>query len=179
MPPWSQDAVTNVVYQQIKRGVRAALDTECLGAAVILIYAGIDAMAYLDMPANQENVNRQDFANWADRYIRFPCQEQLTGWDLYGGRCGMLHNYSSFSSLTRSGKARVVGYTDEMYPEVRYDPNVDDNFVLVSVPALAKAFFTGVDQFLIDLFSHSEKAAIAEERFKKIVWVIPYNNLGD
>jgi hypothetical protein len=39
-------------------------------------------MAFLGMPENQIDVTRQDFIQWVDRYIHFPCKEQLSGLDL-------------------------------------------------------------------------------------------------
>ena len=91
----------------------------------------------------------------------------------------MLHNYSAFSRMSRQGECRNIGYMDQSVPEVRYNPNVSGSLVLVSVPALAEAFFRGVDQFLIDLFSDSEKAQVAEERFKKLVHMFPVNLDGN
>jgi len=171
----SRDPIINIIHQGIKRGIKVAIKNGCYGSAVILIYAGIDAMAYLNMPSNQEDVTRDDFVDWADRYIQFPCEEQLAGLDLYGARCGMLHNYSAFSRLTREDKCRNVGYVDKSVPEVIFNPKVSDSLVLVSLDALAAAFFKGIDQFLIDLFSNEEKAPVAEERLKKLVHSYPAN----
>lgn len=168
-----RDPIINAVHNGIKRGIRLTLENECLGSAVILILSGIDAMAYLAMPANQDNVTRSDFVRWVERYIKFPCMEQLNGVDLYGARCAMLHNYGVASDLSRKGKCRQVGYMDKSVPEVRFDPNVSKNLVLVSVPALADAFFSGVDKFLVDLFLDKKKAPVAEQRLKKLVQAIP------
>lgn len=130
-------------------------------------------MAYLAMPASQDDVTRTDFVRWADQYIKFPCTEQLTGLDLYGARCAMLHNYGIASDLSRKGKCRQVGYMNKSVPEVRFNPEVS-KLVLVAVPALADAFFSGVDKFLIDLFADRNKAPIAEERLKNLVQTIPF-----
>ena len=176
MADLSRDPIVNTVQNGIKRGIRVALENNCLGAGAILILSGIDAMAYLDMPEDQQDVTRSDFIRWADRYIRFPCKEQLTGIDLYGARCAALHQYGSASALSREGKCRMVGYMDASIPEVRYQPSISNDIVLVSVPALAEAFFTGVDRFLIDLFSDAEKAPSAEHRFKKMFQSIPVEN---
>ena len=135
-------------------------------------------MAYLDMPAGQEDVTRTDFVRWVERYIRFPCAEQLTGLELYGARCGMLHSYSVASNLSRQGKCRQIGYMGKSVPEVRSNPAVSTDLVLVSVPGLAQAFFDGVDTFLIALFSDTKKALIAGERLRKLVHHLPINRQG-
>jgi hypothetical protein len=164
----------NAIHNGIKRGIRVALENGCLGSAVILILCGIDAVAYLAMPASQEDVTRTDFVRWVDRYIKFPCKEQLTGLDLYGARCAMLHNYGVASDLSRKGKCRQIVYMDISVPEVRYEHNVSRDVVLVSVPALADAFFSGVDKSLVDLFLDKKKAPIAEQRLEKLVQNIPF-----
>ena len=130
-------------------------------------------MAYLGMPADQQEVKKTDFISWADRYIKFPCKEQLTGTDLYGARCGMLHQYGVRSDLSRSGNCRMVGYMDKSIPEVRYDKNASKDLVLVSVPALMTAFFEGVDRFLPNLFSDAKKAPVAEQRLQTLIHKLP------
>lgn len=161
-----RDPILRSIYGGMKRGIQVALDNDCLDSAVILILAGMDSMAYLNMPDDQEDVTRKDFVEWAERYIKFPCVEQLTGMDLYGARCAMLHSFGLVSRLSRSGECRIIGYMDTSVPEVRYNPLVNKEMVMVSVPALAKAFFDGIDRFLVDLFSNPQKAVIAEERLQ-------------
>ena len=170
----SRDPIINAVHNGIKQGIRTMLEHDCLGSAVILILSGIDAMAYIAMPAKQDDVTRRDFVRWVEQYIKLPCSEQLTGLDLYGARCAMLHNYGVASDLSRKGKCRQVGYMDKSVPEVRFNPNVSKDLVLVSVPALADAFFSGVDKFLVDLFADRNKAPIAELRLKNLVQAIPF-----
>jgi hypothetical protein len=174
-----QDPIINVIQNGIKRGIRVALENDCYPSAVILIYSGIDTMAFLNMPANQLDVTRPDFIEWAERYIRFPCQEQLSGLDLYGTRCSMLHTHSAFSRLSREGRCRMIGYMDQSVPEVIYNPDVDRELVMVSIQGLAEAFLSGVDQFLIDLFANPEKARLAEERFRLLVHTIDYDPSAD
>ncbi len=164
----SRDPVFNVIHNQIKRSIRVLIENECLGAAVQLIYSGIDTMAYLGLPENQEEVKQKDFIAWAERYIRFPCKEQLTGADLYGARCGLLHTYSPYSAKSRKGECRLIGYKGKMVPEVKYDPKINKDLVMVSVSALVEVFFKGVDQSLINLFSDSKKSKLVEERLENL-----------
>ena len=169
----SRDPIVNAIDNEIRRGIQVAIDNGCYGSAVTLIYAGIDAMAFLGMPGDQEDVARSDFIAWAEHYIKFPCKEQLSGADLYGARCGMLHSYSAYSRMTRSGECRTIGYMDKSVPEVRYNPEISREIVLVSVPALAEAFFRGIEEFLIDLFSDHKRAEVAEVRLPKLVHCLP------
>lgn len=176
MKDFSLDPIINVVHNGIKEGIRIALANKCYGSAVILILSAIDTMAYLSMPENQDDVQRNNFVEWVNKYIKFSCKEQITGLDLYGARCGMLHNYSTQSKLSREGKCRQIGYMDKSIPEVIYKPEISKELVMVSIEALADTFFKGIDQFLIDLFLDKNKSIIAEKRFDKIVHTLPYRS---
>jgi hypothetical protein len=173
MKELSRDPIINSIYRGIKKGIQVTIENGCFDSAVILILSGMDSMAYLNMPGGEEDVRKNDFVTWADRYIKFPCKEQLTGFDLYGARCAMLHSFGAVSKLSRQGKCRLVGYMDKSIPEVRYNPAVSKELVLVSVPALAEAFFKGVDKFLVDLFANLERAKIAERRLRGFMQKIP------
>jgi hypothetical protein len=159
-----RDPIIKAIYGGIKRGIQVAIENDCFDSAVVLILSGMDSMAYLGMPSNQQDVKRDDFVKWAERYIKFPCEDQLTGLDLYGARCAILHSFGVVSDLSRKGQCRMVAYMDNSVPEVRYNPAVAKNLVLVSVTALAEAFYSGIDQFLVDLFADKKKAGIAEKR---------------
>lgn len=173
MTDLSRDPVINTIHNGIRRGIEVAVDNDCLASAVILIYSGIDTMAYLAMPKGQTDVKGEYFIDWAGRYIRFPCKDQLTGVDLYGARCAMVHTYSVSSKLLREGKARIIGYLNRSVPEVRYNPKIDREKVLVSVPALADAFFQGTDRFLVDVFSDKSRAPLVEARMRSLVQRLP------
>ena len=169
----SKDPIIKAIYGEIKAGIKLCIDNKCLGSAVILILSGIDAMAYLDMPVEQEDATRNDFVAWVEKYIKFPCKEQLTGLDLYGARCAMLHSFGAISKLSREGKCRNVVYADKSKPEVIYKPAISKEVVIVSVSALAEAFFIGIDKFLVDLFANHKKAKIREKRLSNFVQKVP------
>jgi hypothetical protein len=168
-----RDPISKAIYGGIKRGILVAIENNCLASAVILILSGMDTMAALGMPKEQLDVTRDDFVKWAERYIKFPCEDQLTGLDLYGARCAMLHCFGVVSKLSRTGQCRMVGYMDDNDPEVKYSPEVDKDLVLVSVAGLAEAFFNGVDQFLVDVFADKKRAEVAEERLSWLMQEYP------
>ncbi len=173
MPSLTKDPIINVIHGGIKRPITLLLENHCYPATVILIYSGMDTMASLGMPETQTEVTRHDFIRWAQQYIRFPCPEQLTGLDLYGARCSVLHTHSTSSKLSREGKCRMIGYANHIVPEVQYEPNVSKDLVMLSIRGLAEAFFTGVDSFLVDLFANKIRAKLAEQRFTQILHTIP------
>ena len=171
-----QDPVLNAIENGIKRGIQIAFDYECLGAAIILIYAGMDSMAYLDMPKKQTYVKKADFIRWAESYIRFSCQEQLSGADLYGARCSTLHAYGVVSKMSTEGKCRILSYKNKGEPAVQPGgtaviPGTANRVevVIVSLKALKESFFKGIDDFLDAAFANSAKAKIVNARLQTLI----------
>jgi len=78
--------------------------------ALALIYCGIDVLANLSRPADNSEVMKPDFVNWAERYMK--CEELLavSGLDLYAARCGILHTYTMDSRLSTTGRAKPILY---------------------------------------------------------------------
>ena len=75
--------------------------------------------------------------------------------------------------MSRSGKCRMLAYMSESIPEIRFNPKVNLDLVLVSVPALADAFFSGVDRFLVDVFSDPTRRSVAEQRLQTLMRQTP------
>jgi len=166
------DPIVNVIQNGIKRDIDVLIQNKCLRGAVILILAGIDAMAYLGMPADRTNVDRKDFIAWVDRWLRFPSAEQLTGGDVYGARCAMLHSYGIVTRMVRRGECRMLGYMNRSKPEIRSDPE-HPKMALVSVEGLRDAFFKGIDEFLDYTLAGTKRKAAAEERIQPMVHELP------
>jgi hypothetical protein len=131
-------------------------------------------MTFLAMREGRDNVQRSDFVGWADKYVRFSGKEQLTGMDLYGARCAMLHNYGLRSKLSREGQCRVILWMDRSRPPIKSHPTLP-NYVLVAITGLRDAVFAGMDRFFIEICSDrlSKKAKLVEERLKTLVQQMP------
>jgi hypothetical protein len=69
MSDLQSNPVINAIEKGIKGDIEVVLANDCLRAAPILIYAGMDAMAFLSMPVGQKKVQREDFISWAAKYI--------------------------------------------------------------------------------------------------------------
>lgn len=166
------DPISGAIYGQIKRGIQVCIDNGVYGSAVILIYSGIDAMAYLVMPANQVKVVRKDFIAWCDRYISFSGKEKISGKELYSARCGMVHTFGVESDGTRDGSCRRIVYHIGG-ADIYANASIDATVVCVSIEALADAFYRGIDRFLVDLFADQDRRAIAEPRLQQLVQCMP------
>lgn len=160
----ANDPLHNAIQDGIKKGIRVALDNDCHPSALILIYSGIDTMGYLSMPPNKSVNERTDFKKWVRRYIKINSPEKITSEEFYSARCAIIHSYGVQSAETKKGKVRMIGYSLGGYPPILYNPKVDKNLLLLDVNAFAKAFFEGVDQFLIDMYADPKTKAIIEPR---------------
>lgn len=161
-----EDPLTNLIEVGIKHGIRVTIDNHAYAAAIQLIYSGMDTMAFLGMPTDQEDVTRNDFVTWVDRYIDFETDVQPKGLDFYGARCSMLHTLGVVSRLNRRGECRKIVYVASDSRRVIYDPTIDSDIFLISIESLQIAFFSGLDRFLVELFSDPDRAATAESRLQ-------------
>jgi hypothetical protein len=163
------DPFINAINGGIREDIAFNLKHERYRATLILVYSAIDAMAFLNMPESQHEVQRGDFIAWASRYIRFSGDEQLTGEDLYGARCAVLHSYTGQSKMSRFGQCRELVYIHKSTKEPVTAHRTFKNNFLVSIDALITALFRGMDEFLPLLFADPQKSTIAETRLQKLL----------
>lgn len=95
--------------QDQQKAIKLCIDHKLSAQAAALVYMGIDHLAYLSI-SMQDNVTRSDFCAFVEIFFD---PEKILGCDpldLYGARCGILHNYSAESSLFRKGKVKQITY---------------------------------------------------------------------
>lgn len=172
-----RDPISNAIYGGIKNDIKICLDHKLHTACALLTFAGIDAMAFLNMPKYQTSVKKKDFVKWSNKYIKFNSIERLSGLELYGARCALIHNYGATSELARQGKVRIIGLVDQCEPPIIYNEKVNDRLVLLSIEALVDSFFNGIDLFLIDLFSNNKKCEVLEGRLNSFIQKIPLSEI--
>jgi len=168
---FARDPLTNIVFSGIKEPIRLLIENGYFFAALAMTYSGIDAMAYLGIPASKHEVKSPDFIAWCDQYLDFSCPNQPNGVEWWGARCGVLHTHSGTSSRSRSGQVRLIHYADRCEPPIMSDPDNDRGLVIVSIHHLVSAFFDGIDRYLVQLFADQEKALVAEERLQNMLVV--------
>lgn len=150
-----------MIENGIKRPIRLLLENECQAAALILTYSGMEMMAFLNMPRDKQDVTRSDFIDWADKYVAPHLALTLTGKDLYGARCGVLHGTDS--RLTRERHARVIRYR-----------STNEDASVVPVDMLVDSFFAGIDAFLADRSWDAAKTALIRERIEQMLKTLPF-----
>ena len=57
----ARDPVINAINNGIRRGIEVTVANGCYGSAVVLVYSGMDSMAFLAMPKGQTDVTGKDF----------------------------------------------------------------------------------------------------------------------
>ncbi len=174
---FARDPLINAIYQGIKRGIQVTYDNECYGACLILIYCGIDAMSYLDMPLGKTGVHADDFIQWAERYLSPNLKNQatyITGEELYSARCAVVHTYTVESRKTKGGSTRAIGYTIGGGQSIAWDAKIAPNLVVLRLEILRGAFFTAIDRFLTEGYADKQKQPILETRLRKLLNTIPY-----
>ena len=144
----SKNPYSDVIIDSICGDIKKVRDSGVLAGTVILVLSAIDAMAYLSMPLQQKDVQRNDYINWVDEYMKTdPSQPyQYKGIDLYGARCGIIHRYGVESSLSEQGKCKVFAYNNGS--KHYYNPSVDKKLIILSIRRLFNDFFKAVEKFL-------------------------------
>ena len=164
-----KDPIINVIDNGFKRDITVLLEHKCYRGALILIYSTIDAITFSSSPKNK--TDRYDFINWCDTYLKIIGIDErkeaykLSGIDLYGARCSIVHTYGHMleSDLSKQGKCCIIGYMDGSVKQnpasvkTSWNSGQGNLFVMVSVIDLSDALFKGINDFLIDLYNNKEK----------------------
>lgn len=136
---------------QLFGAIERCLEDEYFESAMILVYSGIDAFAWLNRPDNIDDVRRLDFEEWLNTYFLPGSGFTCTASDLYGARCGLVHSNTSESRLNRQDRAHKVFYYRER-------ENEKSGIIQILMDERLPPWFIDVDQFVGAL-------RIAVERF--------------
>jgi hypothetical protein len=116
-------------------------------SAMILVYSAIDILGALD--SDDGVATRDTFVDWANRYIDPAGAPGCSGLELYSARCGLLHNWSPTTRLTRAGAAREFIYAiDRPLSPVKQSPGGP---VVVHPPWLWVSFRDGSSRFVTEV----------------------------
>ena len=181
MIEFREDPINEAIYG--KHGIMSAIDVlfekECVTWGLMIIMCGIDLMSNLDRPEGNSENTPEDFKNWVKKYIRLRDDNILTPDDLWGARNAMLHTYGVFSKDVRSGKAKIITWVPNRLVPMRYDPEADQNLVMVDPSAFREAFSKGVSDFRSSTLSDTKKKPIIEQRLPELITYSMYIKCAD
>jgi hypothetical protein len=157
------------VNQNLKDFVKSAqccLEEGWILPSLALIYSTMDALAYLDLPPDRDEVEGEDFIKWVETYLLPDSALPCTGADLYGARCGVLHSQSPKSRRSRKGTARELWYAWGEVSVAEMQAKADSlgrGAIAIHVQDLLRALVAAENKFGTQLNQASDKAA-------KVAW---------
>lgn len=148
--------------EHLTAAIRLCLEQKYIVPAMMLLFAGIDGMAWLHREHEGIN-NSDDFMQWVDRFlIHNSVSGTVTSIDFWANRNALLHEQSSNSTLTRSGKARPFLY----FAKGQYAFPLTASWVLQPVTleaeGMVNAFERGVKNFRSFIESSARREHILE-----------------
>jgi hypothetical protein len=165
----SRDPINNAINEGIRRDINVAIDNGCFRAAVILIFAGIDAMSHISRPASDKYNGPDDFKNWVKRYFHVSGQTTVTPEEWWAARNAIIHTYGGYARLHEQPGVRIIGWMVDSQPQVRYDDTIAPQLVLVDILAMRDAFFKGMENFLIEGFADPTRKQLMEKRINQLI----------
>lgn len=137
-------------------------------AALMLVFATIDQMAWVSLP-DDEDVKGRDFMAWVSTYMLGRNRtglEAVTAGDLWGARCGLLHTATAESSSLKKGTAsKKIAYS---YGAVNAASLVSE-WTVIKVEDLVTSLLTGILWFKADLDEADDQRAIANVKVARML----------
>ena len=94
---------------QLFSSIESCIERKVQLPTLILIYAGIDSIAWLGADEASAPVGTR-FMTWVDRYLLPSKPLPCTSADLYSARCGILHTFTADSGMISKGRAKHLSY---------------------------------------------------------------------
>jgi uncharacterized protein YqiB (DUF1249 family) len=148
--------------------------------ALIILYSAIDTMAWTNIP--EGNVFKPIFCAWVDEYMNSDETIGCKSIDLYSARCGLVHSYSSESSLSQEGEAREIWYVSSPASKDDlqiYADQLKPNTIAVNITELISAFIIGTENYKNVISNDPEKKKSVNKRLEKWFRFIPSNSIRD
>ncbi|MBE0626408.1 MAG: hypothetical protein IH606_16525 [Burkholderiales bacterium] len=156
--------------------IRKCQDAGATTATAIMVYIGIDVMAFLSMPAGQARQSRQDFIAWVDQYLRAAPEStyQYDGRDVYGARCAMVHTYSIEADYHQQNPdVKRFGYHDG--GQHAYNPEINERLAVIGINSLVHDFAGAVGTFVQAMIADAALRQRVAARIPQIVETFPFN----
>ena len=138
-------------------------------AALILLYAGMDIIASIEL---KKRNNKTSFMSWADAYLIPAGSLECTSLELYSARCGILHTMTAESDLSRRGEARAIYYSWGAADPEQLNAAIElseakGTAVVVNVEQLSDAFMAAVINWAREVRLNADRLQRIEAKAEK------------
>jgi hypothetical protein len=151
----STRAYMQAMYQ-LKASVEDCLACGRVLSCLTLLYSAIDVLAATD----GHGKTQKTFVAWVDKYMLPNTNLRFSALDLYAARCGIVHNFSAESDLSRAGKAKKLVYawgTASADSLQRAGHALGRNEISVHVRDLVDGFGIAVIKYIEDVADHPDQ----------------------
>jgi len=155
----------------IIKSIELCLNAKFQISSLVLLYSGIDIVAWLNRPASKERATRKDFVIWVDDFLLPDPNIKCEAIDLYAARCAVVHSYSFSSKLSTEGKAKEIYYSWGKANIKSLQNDIDRRSkkiaVAIHINDFLKTFKEGIEKFKLSIKSDKEKEKIICDRARK------------
>ncbi len=149
---------------------------ECLNkgrvlSSLCLLYSLIDVTASLERGPNE---GKAAFVSWVDENMLKQRPLPCTALELYAARCGVLHNFTPDSDLSRKGQARTIVYAwgrSKAEDLAEVGRRLGRTEVVLQIGDLIESFRAGLDAYLDEVTHNSERLRRIDQL--KTCWFTP------
>jgi hypothetical protein len=165
--------------EELTNTIETCARTRLLLPGLILLYSGIDIMAWLNRDESYAGDKRSDFIQWVKSYL-FPGSALCcTAEDLYSARCSVLP-YTSESTTGLEGEPKEIFYAwgesrDEPFQRYMAISRAKDKTIVLHVYTLVDAFKSGVRRFNSRLSNDISLSRLVYKRSNGFFTNIPKN----
>ena len=165
-----QKTALQAILEQLLASIEHALQSGYYLPAQILIYAGIDAAAWLSSDDKEEEVGKR-FRSWVERWMLPAKPLPATAHDLYAARCAVLHTFTADSRMSKKGAARrialAIGAETTQRLQAGLHSKSGSDVVAVHIDDLYEGFRLGFANCLESLQSDPAALALTVARMEK------------
>jgi hypothetical protein len=159
----------------MRAGITACIESKCVVSAVTLIYSAVDALSVLACPPSAARSSRSTFIKWVEDYLLPHLGGSVSGADVYGARCGIVHTYGPESDLSRKGVAKTLVYRWRVghKPE---DPLLAEHAktsLVIEIEHLAEALSKAVEAFQVRIGADPELKGRVETNIQGLLCYEP------
>lgn len=149
---------------KITGAINCLVENSFIEAALMLTYAGIDQMSWLAVP-DQES-NRDDFKDWAEKYLTPSTKLGCSADDLWAARNGLVHMAAAESRDFYKSKAKRIYYVSG---NVVCTENRSQDTVIINSTSLIISFIEGALAFVSDLEADAARLTVAAKKAESIL----------